>query len=96
MLLLLALLLLFLLRHLVPDHASGGGARDGMMAGDVASDAANHRAAASVLWEWLPGGQRVVEHHPRAAERPCQGQLLPRRWVKAVVISELHVYRILV
>lgn len=38
----------------------------------------------------LPGGQPVVEHDPRAAERPRQR--LPLSWcrVEAVAIPELH------
>ena len=38
----------------------------------------------------LPGGQRVVEHDPGAAERPGEGLTLARRGVETVVIPELH------
>jgi hypothetical protein len=38
----------------------------------------------------LPGAQRVVEHHPGAAERPGQRLLLPRRGVETVVVPQLH------
>lgn len=48
-LLLLPLLLLFLLRHVVADHTPGGGACDGVMAGDVARYAANHGALDTTL-----------------------------------------------
>jgi hypothetical protein len=40
-LLLLPLLLLFLLRQVMPDHTTGRRARDGMMTGNVAGDAAD-------------------------------------------------------
>jgi len=43
----------------------------------------------------FPGAQAVVEHHPRAAERPGQGLTLARRRVEAVVIPELHPLSIL-
>ena len=39
---LLALLLLFLLRQVVTDHAAGGSTRDGVMSGDVACHTANY------------------------------------------------------
>jgi putative transposase len=37
-----------------------------------------------------PGGERVVEHHPRAPERPGQRDLLARRRVQAVGVTKLH------
>ena len=42
-----------------------------------------------------PGAQPVVEHHPRAPERPRQRLPLTRRRIEAVVIPEPHVSIIL-
>jgi hypothetical protein len=39
---------------------------------------------------FLPQPQAVVEHHPRAPERPRQGLPLPWRWAEAVTVPDLH------
>src|SRR5260370_1328580 len=38
----------------------------------------------------LPGAQAVIEHHPRAPERPREGPPVPGPRVKAVVVPKLH------
>jgi hypothetical protein len=38
----------------------------------------------------VPQPQAVVEHYPRAPERPCQGLLLAWRGVDAVAVPDLH------
>src|SRR5262249_10936270 len=43
------------------------------------------------LMRLLPGGQRVVEHHPCAAERPGQRLLLPWRRVETVTVPKTHI-----
>ena len=44
----------------------------------------------------LPRCERVVEHHPRAPERPGQRLTLGTVRVKAVVVAKLHVITVLV
>ena len=48
-LLLLALLLLFLLRQVMPDYAAGGGPRDGMVTGNMACHTPNNGALDATL-----------------------------------------------